>query len=235
MSSDVEPHASQKLESTPLEFFPYPHIYVRDIFPADFYGQLQTMLPKPEDMRSIEEIRPVRGYKERFVLELGSKQLAALPQGKQQFWTGLRKSLISGAFTNAILRKFNQQLQERFGPQVDLYTEALLVQDITNYNLGPHTDAPRKVITLLFYLPKDDTQKHLGTSLYVPKDGALRSAGGPPEPRDKFDVVKTMPFMPNSLFAFAKSDRSFHGVEPIADENCRRWLLLYDFYVRQKA
>ena len=30
-----------------------------------------------------------------------------------------------------------------------LYDETLLVQDITNYALGPHSDSPRKVITLL--------------------------------------------------------------------------------------
>jgi hypothetical protein len=34
------------------------------------------------------------------------------------------------------------------------------------------------------------------------------------------------------MFAFFKTDNSFHGVEPVADPDCRRWLLLYDIYVR---
>lgn len=232
MSSDVELHAAYKVANAPLNDFPYPHLYVENIFPADFYAALQAMLPQPADMRPIEQVRPVKGYKERFVLDLGSDQVASLPPTKQAFWQEMRNWLIAGRFSSVVAAKFGKQLNERFGPQhTEFYDEALLVQDITNYSLGPHTDAPRKVITLLFYLPKDESQKHLGTSLYVPKNEAFACPGGPHYPHDRFDRVWTMPFMPNALFAFAKTDRSFHGVEPIADENCRRWLLLYDVYV----
>jgi hypothetical protein len=35
------------------------------------------------------------------------------------------------------------------------------------------------------------------------------------------------------LFVFFKTDNSFHGVEPVTDPNTKRWLLLYDIYVRQ--
>jgi hypothetical protein len=234
MSSDVELHAAYKVANAPLNMFPYPHFYVEDIFPKDFYATLQTMLPTHSDMRPIAEVRPVKGYKERFVLDLGSGELSALPETKQRFWNDVRKWLIAGRFSSAVAGKFGQQLNERFGSQpAEFYDEALLVQDITNYALGPHSDAPRKVITLLFYLPKDESQKHLGTSLYVPKDPNFSCPGGPHYPHDRFDRVWTMPFLPNALFAFAKTDRSFHGVEPIADEDCRRWLLLYDVYLRQ--
>lgn len=234
MSSGAELHAAYKVANAPLNLFPYPHLYVGDIFPPDFYRTLQAMLPTPEDMRPIAEVRPVKGYKERFVLDLGSDQVASLPQSKQAFWQEVRSWLIAGRFSSVVAAKFGKQLNQRFGEQPpEFYDEALLVQDITNYSLGPHTDAPRKVITLLFYLPKDESQKHLGTSLYVPKDGAFACAGGPHYPHDRFDRVWTMPFMPNALFAFAKTDRSFHGVEPIADEDCRRWLLLYDIYVHK--
>ena len=108
--------------------------------------------------------------------------------------------------------------------------EALLVQDITNYKLGPHTDTPHKVITLLFYLPKDTSQSHMGTSIYVPKEPTFRCPGGPHYPHEGFERLWSMPFLPNSLFAFFKTDNSFHGVEPVRDEGCRRWLLLYDLY-----
>ena len=37
-----------------------------------------------------------------------------------------------------------------------------------------------------------------------------------------------MPFRPNSMLAFVKSDNTFHGVEPVLDPDTRRWLLLYD-------
>jgi hypothetical protein len=129
------------------------------------------------------------------------------------------------------MSKFGQYMTERFGAgPASLRDEALLVQDITNYKLGPHTDTLRKVITLLFYLPKDTSQAHLGTSIYRPKDPAFRCPGGPHHPHDQFERLETMPFLPNSLFAFFKTDNSFHGVEPVADPDTRRWLLLYDLY-----
>jgi hypothetical protein len=233
MSSDVELHAAYKVANAPLNMFPYPHFYVEKIFPEAFYARLQSMLPTPDDMRPIAEVRPVKGYKERFVLDLGSEQVAGLPESKQKFWADVSKWLIAGRFSSAVAGRFSQQLQNRFGEQpAEFYDEALLVQDTTNYALGPHSDAARKVITLLFYLPRDESQKHLGTSLYVPKDSGFSCPGGPHYPHAQFDRVWTMPFLPNSLFAFAKSERSFHGVEPIADPDCRRWLLLYDVYLR---
>src|SRR6478672_4392730 len=132
MSSDVELYAAYKVANAPLNMFPYPHFYVEDIFPEDFYATLQSMLPTPSDMRPIAEVRPVKGDKERFVLDLGSEQLSALPQGKQRFWNDVRKWLIAGRFSSAVAGKFGQQLKERFGSQpAEFYDEALLVQDIT--------------------------------------------------------------------------------------------------------
>jgi hypothetical protein len=234
MSSDAELHATYKVANAPLKLFPYPHFYVEGVFPDDFYATLQKMLPEPDDMLPIGEVRAVRGYDKRFVLELGSNQLDALPKEKQIFWQELCRWLIAGRFSGVVTSKFAQHLRKRFGGQpAELYDEALLVQDTTDYSLGPHTDAARKVITMLFYLPRDESQRHLGTSLYVPKDPAFSSYDGPHFPRDRFDRVWTMPFVPNALFAFVKTDQSFHGVEPIADADCRRWLLLYDIYVRK--
>ena len=40
-----------------------------------------------------------------------------------------------------------------------------------------------------------------------------------------------MEYRPNSLFAFIKNDRSFHGVEPIGDHDVLRDILLYDIRV----
>ena len=44
-----------------------------------------------------------------------------------------------------------------------------------------------------------------------------------------------MEYKPNTLFAFIKNDRSFHGVEPIGDEEVLRDILLYDIRVYAPA
>ena len=186
-------------------------------------------------MLPIEQVRPVKGYKERFVLELGEKHLATLPEDKRQFWDGLQRWLVGGRFGHLLFSKFGPFIEERFKGQAtpEFYDESLLVQDITNYKLGPHTDAPRKVITVLFYLPKDESQQHLGTSIYVPNEPNFTCPGGPHYPREGFEKLYSMPFVTNSLFCFLKTPNSFHGVEPVGDPDTRRWLLLYDIYARQ--
>lgn len=235
MSSSAELHLSYRLANAAIQAYPYPHLFLQDVFPTEFYERLQAMLPDPEAMRPIAEVRPVKGYKERFVLGLEGEKLAALPPDKRAFWSELHGWLVGGGFANVVLNKFATYLDRRFKdvPSPHFVDEALLVQDTTNYKLGPHSDAVRKVITLLFYLPRDRSQSHLGTSIYLPKDRAFRCPGGPHYPHDRFDRVWTMPFVPNSLFAFFKTDNSFHGVEPVADPDCRRWLLLYDIYLGQ--
>jgi hypothetical protein len=227
--ADLQP--CYKVANAPLNVFPYPHFFVQDVFAAEYYQQIQANLPEPSDMLPIEQVRPVKGYPERFVLDFKGPQLQSLPAYKQAFWLDLHKWLVGGRFGQLVLNKFGHFLNQRFSKeQVGLHDEALLVQDITNYKLGPHTDSPRKVITLLFYLPKDTSQSHMGTSIYVPKDPAFRCPGGPHYPHEGFERLWSMPFVPNSLFAFFKSDNSFHGVEPVVDEDTKRWLLLYDLY-----
>lgn len=237
MFSGAELQLAYKVGNAQFSMFPYPHFYIPEVFPADFYRQLQHNLPDPAAMRPIEEVRAVKGYKERFVLGLDEKSLATLPAAKQAFWSDLAGWLVGANFQSLVLRKFQPFIDQRFAGQgaAQFYDEGLLVQDITNYKLGPHTDARRKVVTMLFYLPPDDSQSHMGTSIYLPKDPAFTCPGGPHHDRDRFALLHTNPFLPNSLFAFFKTDNSFHGVEPVADPDCRRWLLLYDIYVRQTA
>jgi len=237
MFSDVEMQLAYKIGNVPMSMFPFPHFYLENIFPDNYYKRIQENLPNPEDMIPIEKVRPVKGYKERFVLELRDEYLDALPENKRKFWKELQRILVENtSFANLVFSKFGDFISRRFEGQNDMefYAETLLVEDTTHYALGPHTDATRKVVTMLFYLPPDTSQAHMGTSIYIPNNSEFRCQGGPHHPREQFSLLHTNPFLPNSLFAFLKTDNSFHGVEPVMDPDTRRWLLLFDIYVRQK-
>ena len=41
-------HVIYKLRNAAIAPYPYPHFYVRDVFPADFYAQLLDALPPDE-------------------------------------------------------------------------------------------------------------------------------------------------------------------------------------------
>ena len=45
MSSTVEEHIVYKVANAPVREYPYAHIYVENIFPADFYTALRANWP----------------------------------------------------------------------------------------------------------------------------------------------------------------------------------------------
>ncbi len=235
MHSNPELELTYKIANVPVSYFPFPHFYIRDIFPADFYRDLIANLPDHSAMLPIGEVRPVKGYKERFVLQMSPQYLAALPEAKRKFWEECAQWMMTGKLTNYLLNKFSAHINERFKNVQSpiFYNECMLIEDITNYSIGPHSDSPKKVISVLFYLPKDDSQANLGTSIYVPKEASFTCPGGPHYGFENFSKVHTMPFLPNSVFVFLKTANSFHGVEPVTTPDRSRWVFLFDIYVKQ--
>jgi hypothetical protein len=101
------------------------------------------------------------------------------------------------------------------------------MKDLSDYSIGPHTDHPIRVLTLLFYLPFTNELSHLGTSVYHPRNISFECEGFHHYPFQDFIRLFTAPFHPNSMFGFIKTNRSFHGVEPIAQKGIERNLLSY--------
>ena len=237
MYLDADLHAAYRFANAPINGFPYPHFYIKDVFPNSFYSKIQENLPSFSEMSPISQKRPVKGYNERFVMCFDDDSLNEMERDKADFWKSYRDVFLNGTFGNLLLGKFKNLIDQRFNNRKDISfrDELLLINDITNYSLGPHTDSPRKVISVLFYLPSDNSQKMLGTSIYLPKDTNFLCGGGPHHPHEHFNKIITIPFMPNTAFCFLKTNNSFHGVEKLTIPNTRRWLLLYDIYVDESV
>jgi len=234
MSSAVEEHVLYQILNAPIRAYPYAHIHVENVFPADFYARLRASWPDPSALISLADTGrvPKGAYPERFVLPFTPAGIGKLTEDRRAVWEEFGQWFLAERFLSAMIEKFEPHVRERFGDDFHLRygfgVDALLVRDLTNYSIGPHTDAPHRLVTMLFYCPDDDARKHLGTSVYVPLDPGFRCNGGPHYPHNRFHKVATMEYKPNSLFAFIKNDRSFHGVDPIVDQNVQRDLILYD-------
>jgi hypothetical protein len=235
----AEMHLLYRAGNAPVNLFPYPHVYVRDVFPPAFYRELVRHIPPSETLKPISDLRPVSAEygKTRWILPLQADAVAALAQPYRDFWHELGGRLMNGNFGALLLSRFEPFVRQRFQDMtgVEFAAEAMLVQDYTDYALGPHTDRESKVLSVLFYLPADDSQAHLGTSIYLPKAPGFTCPGGPHHPFDRFDRVATMPYVPNSMFAFLKTPNAFHGVEPIREAGVKRSLLLYDIQYGRSA
>jgi hypothetical protein len=233
MYSDVEEHVIYQIANAPLLEYPYPHIYVDPIFPDDFYAAMRRNWPASSSLVSLASTGrvPAGSYPERFILPFTPPQIGKLPAEQREFWIDFASWFLEARLLNVLVEKFDRYVQQRFKRETYKYhfrVDSLIVRDITNYNIGPHTDAPHRLLSLLFYCPDDLTKKHLGTSIYVPIDPDFSCQGGPHYSHKLFKKVKTMEYRPNALFAFFKTDNSFHGVEPIGDADVLRDLLLYD-------
>ena len=232
MYSHVDSHLAYKIANANLLEYPYPHMFIENIFPIDIYEEMLINMPIQNNYSPIHEKRMVKGSDGRFVILFNELENLKIEKKKKEFWSEFYKSIINSRFTHILTSKFSNLIQRRFEGQtgVNLKDEMMLVQDRTNYYLGPHTDSIYKVITVLFYLPENNENANLGTSIYSPKDTKFQCVGGPHYKHQDFHKVTTMPMKKNSVFIFFKSSKSFHGVEPLNKKNISRNLLLYDIY-----
>lgn len=200
-------HVLGRISVAEVRLHPTPHIFVENVFPDNVYKDILSNLP--DNYVTIDKVRQIKGYK---------KRLVSIPDSS--FWDELNAELRSGLLKQVLCNKFGISSE-------GLTDETLLIRDLTGYKIGPHTDSPAKVISALFYLAKDESQLDAGTSLYVPKKQGFVCSGGPHHKFTDFKRVETLPFKPNSLFAFLKTHTSFHGVEPYQGTEPRD-VLLYD-------
>lgn len=229
MTTSLAAHLSDKIRNASIRRDPFAHLVIDDVFPEDVYAELRQRLPATEYFRRFKDSGRVDDTYSPHRLAFAPAQLDRLTGAARTFWTALFAEVTAREFTAAIIDKFATDL--KFGDtdgDVRIATETCLMRDQTGYELGPHTDSTAKLVSLLFYLAPDDAHPELGTSLYLPKDRGFFCPGGPHHPFELFDRIATVPYRPNSLMAFAKSERSFHGVEPVSDTSLHRDLLFVD-------
>lgn len=232
MKVDVCESVIYQMLNTPLRQYPFEHIYVENVFPEDFYQEILSRLPQTDKYIPIDQATGVsKGkYQDRGLFPLIPEAIKTLSEKDRQFWSDFYHWFGGDLIERAILHIFTESLEEHFH-HVDVEPEFArvidLIRDRTNYSLGPHTDSPDKLISLLFYLPKDDAYSHLGTTLFVPVDPLYEDSRGKHHPFDLFKIVKTMPFKPNSMFGFMRQDDSWHGVLPVLEKEVERNSISY--------
>lgn len=199
----------KKVEDAVMDLEPFNYLYIEDILPSYIYRLMIEEMPT--NYEEIEKTRGTKGYPKRFTAKL-----------EGNIWRHVEQQLKDGFFKKALLDKFG--IEDR-----GFVEDVLLVRDLPGYKIPPHTDSTSKIITVLIYLPQDESFTREGTSMFVPKKKGFTCKDGRHYKFEDFKKVKTIPFKPNSAFIFARTDNSFHGVEPC--EHVRD-VLLYNIKVK---
>jgi hypothetical protein len=207
-------HLIDRLHTATVEVDPFPHFYLENVFPEDYYQELLRNLPATDVYDNLYEVTDLKldHFRHRNQRDMDAGWTERLPKDLQSFWTSFNDWFLGPDLAQAVLGSFRSQRST--WPEVSV--ESQFIRHHAGYFLGPHSDLFTKLVVLLIYLAPDNTAEHLGTSLYRPKDPSFSCPDSKHYPFEDFIRVKTAPYRPNSLLAFMRSDISFHGLEPLS-------------------
>ena len=204
---------------------PFFHLEFDRVFPDDVYGEMLRAMPNTSDYRRMsgrrkEDVRD-DGTPTRVKIDLFPEYTRSLPAEKRPVWEKVGRALCSRDVQAAFVRRLAPGLKRRFGDDfanVDLYPVPILTRDVPGYKIAIHTDTNWKGITVQLYLPRDQSHVNIGTIFHerLPDGTFTRTQ---------------MRFAPNTGYAFAVGDDSYHSADPVGPEVETRDSILLTYFV----
>jgi hypothetical protein len=205
---------------------PFFHLEFDRVFPQGVYAEMLEAMPSAADYRPLpgrskDNIR-ADGTSTRVKVDLFPEYIRHFSIPQQRVWTKVGRALCSAEVGAAVMRRLAPGLARRFGEgfaDVRMYPIPVLTRDTPGYSIPPHTDTRWKGITVQLYLPRDASATHIGTIFHerLP-DRSLRR-------------VCQMKFAPNSGYAFAVGDNTWHSADPVGAEVTTRDSILLTYFV----
>jgi hypothetical protein len=223
--SPVQEQMVAAIERAELRTKPFDHIYMEGVLDPATYDSLLTDMPETQFYHDLKHQDAVRkdGTSTRLRMYLYPELLKRLPKRQRQVWMPVAEALCSPEMELAFKRKFRSALEERFGKKVEkigLYPIPILLRDQPGYRIGIHSDVKKKAITVQFYLPADERQRHIGTIFHESNSG------------EGAERTTQMPFMPATGYAFPVSlTKSWHSAATTTPKDGERVSMMVTYYV----
>jgi len=223
--STIEQQMVAAVDRAKLRKKPFDHICMERVFDEDSYAGLLAAMPQRSAFHELRHADALRedGTSTRLRLYLLPEHLRKLPAEQRRLWLNVANALSSPALAGAFKRKFRGALEERFGKPVEklgIFPIPILLRDQPGYRIGIHSDKFTKAITVQFYLPRDDSQRGIGTIFH-------ESNSGPGA-----EKTTQMQFLPSSGYAFPVSlTKSWHSAATVAEEDGERVSMMVTYYV----
>lgn len=220
------------------ETFPFPHVVIKDIFPADVYQQLVDRFPSTVhfDKANPRHHSDEYGNSTRLRMNLMDQSLKVLSPEDQMLWATVRAAISCKETRDAVFSKVASGLCRRFGvdedklPDIPAFPRGLIYSEVEGFRIAPHPDTREKIVTMQFAFPSDNSLESVGTEFYQRSVNPLHYLR---EPRG-FVVARTMPFLPNHAYAFSVLNdfglKSWHGRSTIPPMDKVRNSLLHIWY-----
>jgi hypothetical protein len=206
---------------------PFHHLKLQRVFPDHFYMAMMRAMPLASDYRvmsgktKVGSSRPDR-KPTRTKIDLFPEYIRHFSPEKRAVWDGAGAVLRSQELKMIFMQRLAPGLERRFGTnfaKMRMYPVPILTRDIPGYRIFKHTDTLWKGITVQLYLPPDNSTPHIGTIFHeILPDG-------------KKAKKTQMPFLPNTGYAFAVGNNTWHSVDPVGPEVKTRDSILLTYFV----
>ena len=204
---------------------PFDHVYMEHVLDPRTYAVLLAAMPDHRfyhDLRHRDALRE-DGTSTRLRMYLYPELLRRLPADQKRAWMPIARALCSRELEQAFKRKFRRAIEERFGKsaeQIGVYPIPILLRDQPGYKISIHSDVATKAITVQYYLPGDESQRHIGTIFHEGRDGEMA------------DRTTQMPFLPATGYAFPVcATKSWHSAAMTTDADGERVSMMVTYYV----
>lgn len=219
---DLVERVVRRINAAVVDPAPSGNIYMENMLPRNVYEELLARLPDDGALDPI--IHPdaiaADGRRTRYLLDLTYETLERFDEEHRGFWEAMIELFTAPEIARAVVDKFAPELRQRFGDALpELVAVPILYRDFPGYRIGIHPDTARKIATLQFYLPEDESQIHLGTSFHCRTD-------------EGFVKLKTNAFKPNAAYGFVRTEESWHSVDELGPDEKIRNTIALTFYIR---
>jgi len=222
----VRDHLAASVDAARAVEAPFYHLVFDRVFPDDVYAAMLAAMPVASDYRPLSGQNRCNvladGTPTRVKIDLFPEYIRHLPPQQRAIWDIVGRALCAGPVKDALVRRLAPALARRFGPgypRTGMYPIPTLTRDVPGYLIAPHTDTRWKGITVQLYLPRDASTTHIGTIFHEKlADGSLPKR-------------TQMKFAPNTGYAFAVADNTWHSADTVGPEVTTRDSILLTYFV----
>jgi hypothetical protein len=230
----IDAHVRRAIAAAPLDDDPFEHAIVEGLLPDALYRLLiETIPPLPffTEHDPVKQDLPLP-------LDFG-------PGLAMRVWNFMDQVIAQRVLRPAIVDRFHGPLQRHY--QV-IFGEAFcdaanqlprsssggrLMLRRPGYHLAPHRDPKRSLVTCLIYLARPGDSEVHGTQVFRvigDAEAGYKQTYYPEQEGHRCELVKVVPFRPNSMLVFVNS-RGAHGATIPADAPAGLERYAYQFYI----
>ena len=230
----IASHVERAIAAATLHTDPYPHIVVEELFPSAFYKLLRKAIPPPAFFGDQDPIK----QNLRMPMEFGP----ALSVRVLNFMDGV---IARNVVRPAVIRKFHEPLQRHydviFGPgfreRASNMSQSVSAGRVMlrrpGYHLSAHRDPKRSMLTCLMYFASPKDSDAYGTDIFRvldDREATYTQTYYPEENGSTCELVKRVPFRPNTMLVFLNSAGA-HGATIPADAPATLERYTYQCYI----